>query len=59
MITIILAIVLIAMVMLLAVLCMLYFKSKINNQKPPKSTSTISNKKEIKTSKNYSVESAF
>ncbi len=59
MITIILAIVLIAMVMLLAVLCMLYFKSKNKQPETAKSTSTISNKKEIKTSKNYSVESAF
>ena len=48
MITIILAIVLIAMVMLLAVLCMLYFKSKNKQPETAKSTSTISNKKEIK-----------
>lgn len=59
MITMILAIVLIAMVMLLAVLCMLYFKSKNKKPEVAQSTSAVSNKKEIKTSKNYSVESVF
>lgn len=59
MITMILAIILIAMVMLLAVLCMLYFKSKNKKPETAQSTSAVSNKKEIKTSKNYSVESVF
>lgn len=59
MITMILAIVLIAMVMLLAVLCMLYFKSKNKKPETTQSTLAVSNKKEIKTSKNYSVESVF
>lgn len=59
MITMILAIVLIAMVMLLAVLCMLYFKSKNKKPEVAKSASAVSGKKEIKTSKNYQVESVF
>lgn len=59
MITVILAIVLIAMVMLLAVLCMLYFKSKNKQPESIKSNSAVQSKKEIKASKNYSVESAF
>ena len=59
MITMILAIVLIAMVMLLAVLCMLYFKSKNKKPETAKNTSAVSSKKEIKTNKNYSVESVF
>lgn len=59
MITMILAIVLIAMVMLLAVLCMLYFKSKNKKPETAKNTSAVSGKKEIKASKNYSVESVF
>lgn len=58
-ITMILAIVLIAMVILLAVLCMLYLKSKNKKPETAQSTSVASNKKEIKTSKNYSVESVF
>lgn len=58
-ITLVLAVILMAMVMLLAVLCMLYFKSK-NKKEAPSQTSNISGtEKNTKTAKNYSVESVF
>ena len=57
-ITLILAIILIAMLVLLGVLCILYFKSKNNKKSEDKKGQTVTEIKG-KTNKNYTVESVF
>lgn len=58
-ITLILVCILVVMLILLGVLCILYFKSKNKKQVPDKNAHIAENNKSTKSSKNYQIESVF